>query len=107
VARVGRVECVFRGNLHGSRAEDGAPRSRKIAYFVSSTFRNTQIERDLDQFGLELEVKEMCWGISESLLSSHQTTSICMEELRKCLRTSISLSFVGVLSNRYGFRPVC
>jgi len=112
------VARVFQGDLRGFSFEDLVQPRGTVSFFISSTFADTKIERDLFMFvcvprlrklcklvGLELEVKEMRWGITNTLSASHQTSKICMQELEECVKTSASVSFVGIIGNRYGYRP--
>ncbi len=68
-----------------------------VAFFLSSTFTDTEWERNLlisdvlpylaelaRKYGLELRLAEMRWGIREEASSEHQTSEICMNVLEQC-----------------------
>ncbi len=91
---------------------------RVVRFFVSSTFTDTKHERDLfyaacaphlrrlcEREGLEFQVSEMRWGISDLLTVQHKTSKLCMDELERCKADSAAINFVGVLGNKYGYRP--
>jgi hypothetical protein len=89
-----------------------------VAFFLSSTFTDTEWERNLlisdvlpyltelaRKYGLELRLAEMRWGIREEASSEHQTSEICMNELERCQRESLGLFYVFLACQKYGFRP--
>jgi hypothetical protein len=47
----------------------------------------------------------MRWGINNMMSERHQTSRECMKELKRCQESSMGLSFVGLLGDRYGYRP--
>ena len=71
-------------------------RQKYIRFFVSSTFRDMTLERNLlqqvfdrieddySQKGWSLYVVDLRWGISEEAGLDNKTMSLCMEELRYC-----------------------
>jgi WD40 repeat protein len=91
---------------------------RVIRFFVSSTFVDTQHERDVllkcvmpaiqryaRAVGFGVVMSEMRFGIRQSLSDDHKTTEVCMAELQRCIETSAGLSYILLSCNRYGFRP--
>ncbi|XP_071956967.1 NACHT and WD repeat domain-containing protein 2-like [Antedon mediterranea] len=91
----------------------------EVWVFVSSTFTDTKMERDLlmedvypflrefcRKIGLDFNVVDLRWGIRRVLANSHQATSICLAEVQRCRKTSIGPFFVGILGNKYGWRPI-
>jgi len=89
-----------------------------VAFFLSSTFTDTEWERNLlisdvlpylaelaRKYGLELRLAEMRWGIREEASSEHQTSEICMNVLEQCQRESLGLFYVFLACQKYGFRP--
>lgn len=89
-----------------------------VRSFMSSTFTDTRSERDCfvafcvpllrsfcRDFGYEFELSEMRWGINSEISAQHQTSEICLRELQRCLTTSAAMHFVGILGDKYGFRP--
>ncbi|CAK9110519.1 Uncharacterized WD repeat-containing protein alr3466 [Durusdinium trenchii] len=110
------VERVLRGRAW--LPEDLVQEKAKVRFFVSSTFTDTKLERDLFYAvcapylrdvcrakGLEFEMSEMRWGINNGLSQSHKTSALCMTELDRCVNESAAVQFVGILGNKYGYRP--
>jgi len=91
---------------------------RIVSFLLSSTFTDTESERNLliadvvpylheyaRQRGFEFRLAEMRWGIREEASSAHQTSEICMAELERCQRESQGFSYVFLGCQKYGFRP--
>jgi len=89
-----------------------------VRVFISSTFTNTKAERDFlmrdvypfmqelcKMLGLEFETVDMCWGVRESTTKSHNTSILCMKEIKKCLAMSLGPTFICLIGNKYGYRP--
>jgi hypothetical protein len=89
-----------------------------VAFFLSSTFTDTEWERNLlisdvmpylselaRKYGLDLRLAEMRWGIRKQAISEHQTSEICMNVLEQCQRESLGLFYVFLACQKYGFRP--
>ncbi|EDQ89748.1 uncharacterized protein MONBRDRAFT_32133 [Monosiga brevicollis MX1] len=108
-----QITTLLHGGLdHGLRAPQTA-----LALFISSTFTDTEHERNgmigqlpalkalARSLSLDLEFSEMRWGVTPILSAHHQTTALCLQELRRCQAKSPSLNFVSLLGDKYGFRP--
>src|SRR5678816_62217 len=93
--------------------------SRLFRLFVSSTFRDMLAERTvlqarvfprLEQYcrerGARFQAVDLRWGVSEAAGHERQTMSICIEEVRRCREMSPSVSFIALLGERYGWRPL-
>lgn len=87
--------------------------------FVSSTFSDLKAERDALQRDVFPRLREYCqdhgarfqaidlrWGVSEEAALNQQTMNICLEELRRCQRTSPRPNFIVLLGQRYGWCPL-
>ncbi|TWT94473.1 DUF4062 domain-containing protein [Stieleria varia] len=87
--------------------------------FVSSSFRDFRIERELLNQLVFPRLREFCesrdarfqaidlrWGISEEATENHQTMRICLDELRRCQSTTPRPNFLMLLGDRYGWRPL-
>ena len=74
---------------------------RIVSFLLSSTFTDTEWERNLliddvvpflqeyaRKLGFEFRLSEMRWGIREEASSAHLTSEICMAELERCQRES-------------------
>jgi len=107
-----------------------AQAGRTFRIFVSSTFTDLQEERNAlqrevseERKALEQEVfpalKKLCtengcqfqaidlrWGIGEEASLDQRTMRICIEELKRCQRTSPRPNFILLLGDRYGWRPL-
>eukprot|EP00056_Hartaetosiga_gracilis_P013517 m.224851 g.224851 ORF g.224851 m.224851 type:complete len:1709 (-) comp13855_c2_seq6:592-5718(-) len=90
-----------------------------IRLFLSSTFTDTEIERNVliedvhpflrlvgQKLGVQVhQSSEMRWGIRSEASSSHQTSEICMKEIDRCKDDSSGVAYVLILGNKFGFRP--
>ena len=43
---------------------------------------------------LEFQVVDMRWGVRDENISYHQTSDICVQEIRNCQRLSLGPSFI-------------
>ena len=93
--------------------------SRIFRVFVSSTFGDLKMEREALQKQAFPKLRDLCatqgcrfqaidlrWGVSEEAALDQQTMTICLEELRRCQRTSPRPNFIILLGQRYGWRPL-
>jgi hypothetical protein len=91
----------------------GAPESRIIRVFLSSTFRDFMEERDLlvrqvfpelrrkaRERGVEVVEVDLRWGITEEESRQGKVLPICLAEINRCRPY-----FVGMLGERYGWVP--
>ncbi|KAI9339436.1 hypothetical protein DFJ73DRAFT_568815 [Zopfochytrium polystomum] len=75
--------------------------------FLSSTFADTQVERNyiMDHgvpvlrdvcrsLGLSFQLEDLRWGISDEMTDNHMTEDICINLVKECRKTSIATSFV-------------
>ncbi|KAL9966270.1 hypothetical protein ACROYT_G024319 [Oculina patagonica] len=110
-----RVERV----LHGFIEESCPVNSKTIRIFLSSTFTDTEHERNalmenvypkLREFcqkkGYEFQVVDMRWGVRDDATDTHMTTELCLGEIKACQEISIGPNFVTLLSEKYGYRPL-
>lgn len=94
-------------------------KNRIIRCFVSSTFVDMTLERNLLQKyivpelkaycrtkGWQFEVIDLRWGISAEAASHHKTMRICLNELKRCVELSPRPNFILLLGQRYGWRPI-
>ena len=95
-----------------------AERPKVFSIFVSSTFTDTEVERNLliedvqpylrelcTLFGYEFRFCEMRWGVREEASEDHQTVKLCMEELNRCQKESCGINFITFLCDKYGYCP--
>lgn len=93
-------------------------RSKYIRFFVSSTFKDMELERNLLQEvfdelipfyrekGWQVETIDLRWGISEEAGLDNRTMRICKKELTQCMKMSPKPNFIILLGNRYGWIPL-
>ncbi len=90
---------------------DGSPRAIRV--FVSSTFRDMQVERDelmkrtfpqlrklCEQRGVTWGDVDLRWGITEEEAAEGRVLPICLAEIERCRPY-----FIGLLGERYGWVP--
>ena len=93
--------------------------NRIVRIFVSSTFQDMELERNVLQHdvvpymqkwcgerGWQFEVVDLRWGISEEASRAHRTMSICLEELANCQRLSPKPNLLLLIGERYGWMPL-
>jgi len=121
-----REESIDKAILRGAvgketdaRREVLRPVRRSLRFLLSSTFTDTNEERNylladvlpyLQVYarklgGLDMQIVEMRWGIRAEAADNHETSEICMEELERCMRESVGVSYVFIAAQKYGFRP--
>lgn len=89
-----------------------------FAIFVSSTFTDTEEERNLliedvqpylrevcSLFGYEFRFCEMRWGVRDEASEDHQTANLCIQELHRCQEESCGINFITLLCDKYGYCP--
>ncbi|XP_072407531.1 NACHT domain- and WD repeat-containing protein 1 [Chiloscyllium punctatum] len=105
--------------LRGEPTDLPVDQAKVVRVFISSTFTDMSMERDalLDKaypevqefcqkLGLVFEVVDMRWGVPNTLTADHMSTELCLTEIESCKRMSLGPTFVALLGNRYGFRPI-
>jgi WD40 repeat protein len=93
--------------------------SRTIRVFVSSTFSDMKVERDLLQRDVFPRVRQFClsngfrfqpidlrWGVPEEAGRDNRTVRICLRELKRCQAGGPKPNFLILLGDRYGWRPL-
>lgn len=94
-------------------------RRHYIRFFISSTFADMEVERDLliDIFkriseeyqrekGWIVEYVDLRWGISENSSRDNRTMGICKAELKRCQELSPKPNFIVLVGERYGWIPL-
>ncbi|XP_078378424.1 NACHT domain- and WD repeat-containing protein 1-like [Oculina patagonica] len=102
-----------------SLKEDPRLGQKTIRIFLSSTFtdtredRNSLLERvfepireDCQKLGIALEVVDLRWGVRDESVDDHRVLDICMEEIKRCQDKSLGYTFIAILGDRYGTRPL-
>jgi len=94
-------------------------RPRTFRVFVSSTFGDLAMERNVLRERTYPKLRELCaergagfqdidlrWGVSEEASLDQQAMNICLEEIRRCREVTPRPNFLVLLGNRYGWRPL-
>ncbi|KAH3887306.1 hypothetical protein DPMN_011322 [Dreissena polymorpha] len=106
------LDAILQGDLSAE-----CPSTTKIVrIFTSSTFTDTQHERNTlmrfgypvlkawcQQLGYDFQVVDMRWGIRDQATDDHMGTEICLKELRMCQKLSTGPNFVSLMSHKYGY----
>ena len=88
----------FLSAMHGEIAPANLKRNaREVWVFISSTFTDMKLERNLmmedvypyvreytRQIGLEFNAVDMRWGIRQTVCDAHMASDICLEEVARC-----------------------
>ena len=110
--------CDHGGRLSPWQINFKNMRSKYIRFFVSSTFKDMELERNLLQEvfdelipfyrekGWQVETVDLRWGISEEAGLDNRTMRICKKELAQCMKMSPKPNFIILLGNRYGWLPL-
>ncbi|KAE8632431.1 hypothetical protein XENTR_v10001547 [Xenopus tropicalis] len=109
----------FKDILRGKETSLPTEPSNTVRLFISSTFSDMAEERnalmefaypDIQAFcqkhGLGFEVVDMRWGVRDYATVDHRTKELCLKEIDFCQKTSMGPSFIALVGNRYGFRPI-
>jgi len=94
------------------------PVAHGFRVFVSSTFEDLRVERDLLQEVVFPRLREFCatrgtrlhaidlrWGVSGEAAVDQQTVPICLKEIARCHAAAPRSIFLVLLGERYGWRP--
>lgn len=94
-------------------------RQRYIRLFVSSTFEDMKIERNILQKKVFPKISTLClskgwifedvdlrWGISPDASRKQKTMQICIEEIKKCQQYSPKPNFIILMGDRLGWEPL-
>ncbi len=102
-----------KGTKQKQKTDLNQDKKRVLRFFISSTFRDMQEERDVlirkvfprlqQQFkwsGVELIPIDLRWGVTREQAENGAVLSICLEEIDQC-----QPYFIGLLGDRYGWIP--
>jgi WD40 repeat protein len=92
---------------------------RTIRLFVSSTFSDMKVERDVLQKDVFPKLRQLClsnglrfqpidlrWGVPEEAGKDNRTMRICLRELKRCQEARPKPNFLVLLGDRYGWQPL-
>ncbi|RYH15655.1 NACHT domain-containing protein [archaeon] len=91
----------------------------KLLVFVSSTFTDTQLERNYlmdehlfelreegQQHGVSVIFVDMRWGIRDENTCDHKTWIECANGISLCKVESTGICFLSLQGDKYGYRPL-
>ena len=94
-------------------------KNKTFRLFVSSTFNDFQLERNLlhdevfpkvkafcNKEGYEFQIIDLRWGIYTEATLNHKTMPICLDEVKRCRDFSPRPSFLAMIGERYGWVPL-
>jgi WD40 repeat protein/DNA replication protein DnaC len=92
---------------------------KKLMVFVSSTFLDTTLERDIlhkdilpylqaiaQQHGVQVILYDMRFGVKDENTLDHMTWVSCKEAIKQCHEGSDGLFFLSLQADRYGYLPL-
>ena len=111
---------VLRGDWAKENVHVWEPPRRKLVLYISSSLRDTYVERQLLQekilpelrqsarvYGIDVSIVDGNIGMREGLDQHDPHAWLnCRRELERCRAESGSLLFLSLLGNDYGFRPL-
>jgi hypothetical protein len=113
------MEKLIRGQITEASMEEirRAMPKKKLMVFVSSTFDDTHLERDIlhknilpslqmmgQHFGIQVILYDMRFGVKDENTLSHMTWETCKEAIKQCHEGSDGLFFLSLQADRYGSR---
>lgn len=111
---------IVRNILSGKYNRVPDLRKKVIRIFLSSTFTDTNSERDYliekiyprlkdyckREHDLDFQSVDMRWGIPSDAHEYHGTTELCLNEIKNCKKHSLGPNFVALVGQKYGLRPL-
>lgn len=95
------------------------PPPKNLLIFVSSTFTDSHLERDIlteqilpslqakaQKYGMLVTLTDMRYGVIEANQRNHRVWEYCKAELVRCHRDSAGLFFLSLQGSKYGYRPI-
>ncbi|XP_029470055.1 NACHT domain- and WD repeat-containing protein 1 [Rhinatrema bivittatum] len=65
-----------------------------------------EVQAFCQKHGLLFEVVDMRWGVRDYATVDHMTTELCLKEIESCQQMSVGPTFIALIGNRYGYRPI-
>ena len=108
------------GYFDGERVEQWAPVRSILLIFISSTFTDTQFERNIlkekilpdlrnegkRRYNIDVTIVDMRWGVRDENTCSQMTWEYCYREIDRCCKRSSGLFMLSLQSDKYGYRPL-
>jgi WD40 repeat protein len=113
------MEKLIRGQITEASMEEirRAMPKKKLMVFVSSTFDDTHLERDIlhknilpslqmmgQHYGIQVILYDMRFGVKDQNTLRHMTWETCKEAIKQCHEGSDGLFFLSLQADRYGSR---
>jgi WD40 repeat protein/GTPase SAR1 family protein len=117
------IRRVMEKLSHGQITEESMEEIRrvmpkkKLMVFVSSTFLDTNLERDIlhknilpclqamgRQYGIQVILYDMRFGVTDENTLDHMTWVNCKDSIQQCFEGSDGLFFLSLQADRYGGR---
>ena len=99
--------------------KDWVMMSLDIVVFVSSTFTDTHVERNIllnvllpelrklgREQGVNVRFVDMRYGVKDESTLRQMTWEECVKELEKCFRESAGIAFFSLQGDKYGYMPL-
>jgi flagellar biosynthesis GTPase FlhF len=115
------LKDFLRGRVTGTNLEELGKLlpKKKMMVFVSSTFLDTNFERDVlhrkilpdlqsaaSVSGIEIVFYDMRFGVKDENTKDHMTWISCKEAIEQCYNGSDGLFFLSLQGDRYGYLPL-
>jgi hypothetical protein len=93
-------------------------RPRMLTVFVSSTFTDTHVERNIllairsrlleevRAYGIQINIVDMRFGVKDENTLIHDTWTHCAREIYNCHHQSGGVYFLSLQSQKYGYMPL-
>ncbi|KAM9112323.1 NACHT domain- and WD repeat-containing protein 1 [Pangshura tecta] len=65
-----------------------------------------EIQAFCQKHSLMFEVIDLRWGVCDLIDIDHMNTQLCLEEIESCQKLSVGPTFIGLLGDCYGHRPL-
>jgi hypothetical protein len=92
--------------------------SKMLTVFVSSTFTDTHVERNIllairsrlleevRAYGIQINLVDMRFGVKDENTLTHDTWTHCAREIYNCHEQSGGVYFLSLQSHKYGYMPL-
>ncbi|XP_051767516.1 NACHT domain- and WD repeat-containing protein 1-like [Ctenopharyngodon idella] len=66
----------------------------------------SELQAHCQSLGLVFELVDLRCGVRDLIAADHLTTELCIKEIETCQRISDGPTFIALLGNQYGHRPI-
>ena len=109
-----RKSVLFGNFMSGAKLKVWMSPTNKLVIFVSSTFTDTKVERDILMGEILSDLREigtphlidvifvdLRWGITDESTLEHATWIECSREIERCHQQSDGIFFLSLQSDKY------